>query len=72
MRFLRPPGLALVALVVIALATITGGCTSRWAVRGNVDLTGDASAANLSPQKDPLLADPRTADMVDDSPEVNP
>lgn len=62
---LRSPSCARVAaLAVLAVATASG-CTSRWAVRGNVDLTGDATAASIAPQKDPLLADPRPEPPLD-------
>ena len=59
MKASRLPRCALVALSVLPLLALNGGCTSRWAVRGNVDLTGDATAAGITPQAKPVLADPR-------------
>jgi len=49
---------AFVALWVVALLLLTGGCTSRWAVRGNVDLTGDGTVAPIDKQATALHADP--------------
>lgn len=53
---------ALVAPMLVALAAVLAGCTSRWAVRGDIDMTGDASMGELVEQPEPLLADPRTSD----------
>jgi len=54
-----PPRCPRVAPLVLLAALAVAGCTSRWAIRGDVDLTGDGSAAALTQQSDPLLADPR-------------
>lgn len=54
----KSAGCALVALGLAVAVVALAGCTSRWAVRGNVDLTGDGTAAPIGEQATALHADP--------------